>query len=350
MKIAILCDTHFGARNDHALIADSQQKFIDSFYEKMNAEGITTGIHLGDVFDRRKYLNISTLNWVKKRFIEPAERLGMHWHTIIGNHDTYYKNTNDVSSVNEILAPLDCFTVYNDPTEIQFGEFTFGMIPWINRENQKKCSDFIAKTKAQILCGHFEINGFEMNANILCNDGIEASQFSRFPCVLSGHFHKKHTKDNIHYLGTPYPLTFGDYGQPKGYHIFDTNTGELEFIPNPDSIFKVFKYDDDANDYDFDNQDFSEYNGCFVKVVVVDKKDPYTFDRLISKLYEVECFQIRIVDTTLANNFDDEKITIDLTEDTLTLIRKEIDNMSEVQDPDRLKKIMSEIYTEAVNL
>jgi DNA repair exonuclease SbcCD nuclease subunit len=350
MKIAILGDTHFGARNDHALIAKAQREFLDRFFADIEERGITTAVHLGDVFDRRKYLNIQTLNWVKKRFIEPSERLGLHWHTIIGNHDTYFKNTNDVSSVQEILAPLPSFTVYTEPEEVQFEHFLFGFVPWVNRENHDRCLKFVKKTKANILCGHFEINGFEMNANVLCNDGLERNVFSKFPAVLSGHFHKKHTQDNIHYLGTPYPLTFGDFGQPKGYHILDTETGDLEFIENEVSIFKIIKYDDQANDYDFETMDFSDYRDCFVKVIVVEKKNPYAFDRMLSKLYDTECFQIRIVDTTLAMQEGDGDIHVDMTEDTLSLIRREIDGMDNVDDPDRLKKVMSELFVEAINL
>jgi len=58
MKIAILNDTHWGARNDNTAIADHQIKFYrEVFFPHLRENGITTVFHLGDVTDRR---NIST--------------------------------------------------------------------------------------------------------------------------------------------------------------------------------------------------------------------------------------------------------------------------------------------------
>ena len=45
--------------------------------------------------------------------------------------------------------------------------------------------------------------------------------------VLSGHFHQKSEFANIRYLGSQMQFTWSDYGDNKYFHIFDTDTQEI---------------------------------------------------------------------------------------------------------------------------
>ena len=54
MKIALITDTHWGARNDSVIFADYFSKFYDNvFFPYIDDHNIKTCIHLGDVVDRR---------------------------------------------------------------------------------------------------------------------------------------------------------------------------------------------------------------------------------------------------------------------------------------------------------
>ena len=58
MKIALLNDTHFGARNDSNIFDEYFYKFYDNvFFPYLKENNIKTLIHLGDIVDRRKYIN-----------------------------------------------------------------------------------------------------------------------------------------------------------------------------------------------------------------------------------------------------------------------------------------------------
>ena len=58
MKVAIITDTHFGARNDNLNFNEYFFKFYDNlFFPTLKERGITTCIHMGDVVDRRKYIS-----------------------------------------------------------------------------------------------------------------------------------------------------------------------------------------------------------------------------------------------------------------------------------------------------
>ena len=69
MKIAILNDTHFGVRNDSEAFRNYQLKFYNEiFFPYLEKNNITTLIHLGDVVDRRKFINHNTAHNFREKF------------------------------------------------------------------------------------------------------------------------------------------------------------------------------------------------------------------------------------------------------------------------------------------
>ena len=77
-------------------------------------------------------------------------------------------------------------------------------------------------------------------------------------------------------------MTWSDYKETKSFHIFDTETRELEYILNPHTIFEKVYYDDTTVDYS--EFDVLTLKDKFVKIVVVNKKDFYQFDRFIDRV------------------------------------------------------------------
>jgi DNA repair exonuclease SbcCD nuclease subunit len=110
MRVALVTDTHFGARSDNLAFDQFFAKFYDEcFFPYLEKEGIKTICHLGDVFDRRKYINYNILQSCKKYFFNKARDLGIEIHMIPGNHDTYFKNTNEVNSPSLLLGEFTSF-------------------------------------------------------------------------------------------------------------------------------------------------------------------------------------------------------------------------------------------------
>ena len=78
MKIAIITDTHFGARNDNLNFNDYFYKFYDNvFFPTLKERDITTCVHIGDVVDRRKYISYRIANDFRSRFIERFSQKGI---------------------------------------------------------------------------------------------------------------------------------------------------------------------------------------------------------------------------------------------------------------------------------
>jgi DNA repair exonuclease SbcCD nuclease subunit len=352
MKIAILGDTHFGARNDSAVFHKHFQRFYqNTFFPYLKENGINHIIQMGDVFDRRKYINFQTLKSAREYFFDPLIDQKITAHFLVGNHDTYYKNTNDVNSPTLLLNEYENIRIVNDPLEVVFADVTFLMVPWIASDNEQRCLEAIKQTRASVVLGHFEIIGFEMQKGMLCDEGLNPDLLAGPEMVLSGHFHHKSTNRNIQYLGTPYEMTWSDYGDEKGFHVYDTDTRELTFVPNPEKMFYKVHYDDSAKSLDeVLVDDFSIYHEKIVKVIVRNKDNPVWFDMFIDKLEKAGVSDLQVVDDHFHLDLEDDQDIIDEAEDTMTILSKYVDQLNMTADRTRLDKLLHSLYDEALRV
>ena len=114
-------------------------------------------------------------------------------------------------------------------------------------------------------------------------------------------------------------------------------------------MFHKVVYDDKVESItDLTNKDFSSYTNTYVKVVVVNKTNPYLFDKFMNNLYNVNP-----ADITIAEDFSeltDDETLVDEAEDTLTILNKYVDGITEESiDNDKLKLLLKELYVEALN-
>ena len=356
MKVAIITDQHFGARNDSIAFLDYYEKFYrETFFPCLDSNGISTVLILGDTFDRRKYVNFYSLKRTKAMFFDELAKRNIQVWMLAGNHDTYFKNTNDVNSVDLLLKEYDNITVIDTPQTIHLNyenvNHDICMMPWICTDNYVNSMEEMKNTSATICMGHFDIAGFQMHRGLTSDDGLDRSIFKRFDMVMSGHFHHRSSSDNIYYLGNPYELTWVDYNDQRGFHLFDLDTHELDFIPNPNIMFHRITYDDKLESItEITEKDLTKYASSYVKVVVVNKTNPYLFDKFLENLYKQNP-----IDITIAEDFIDlteglEDDMIDQAEDTLTIINKYVDSIQEEHiDNNKLKTVIRELYVEALN-
>ena len=351
MKIALLTDTHFGARNDNLNFNDYFYQFYEGvFFPYLQQNGIKHCIHLGDLMDRRKYVSYRILKDFRERFIQPFLHLEIDLHILVGNHDIYFRNTNDVNSLQELLgANYKNIHIYPEAQEIDFGGFPILMMPWINPQNEIYSFGMMDETKADTMVSHLEVVGFEMHGGHFSESGFDKSQFKKFDTIFSGHYHKKSDDGQIYYLGTPYQMTWSDYNCPKGFHVFDTETRELTRIVNPQKIFEKIYYDDTQENYD--THDVNQYGNKYIKLVVVNKNDLYKFDKFTDRLFKADCHEVKIIEdfTDLdANTVSDD--IVENSQDTMTLLGKYIDDLDVNLDKTKLKGDISKLYHEAQDL
>ena len=227
MKVAIITDTHFGGKNDLHSFSQFQTRFYrGTFFPICRREKIDTILHLGDVFDRRKYTNFLSLKLAKEMFFEPARDYKVHM--LVGNHDCYYKNNNEVNSISLTCAEYDNITTYQDvPQVVEIGGSNILFIPWIAAAHYAESINVINTAKADVAMGHLEVNGNEIMPGLFCDHGLDRDLFKRYERVFSGHYHAQQDDGHIRYLGAPYEITWNDYNTAKGFHIYDTDTREF---------------------------------------------------------------------------------------------------------------------------
>lgn len=350
-KIAILGDTHFGMRGDSLDFHNHYKKFYEEvFFPYLEENDIKIVYQLGDLFDRRKFINFNSLYLARQYFFNPMREKEIQFYTLLGNHDVAYKNTLKVNSSQLLLQEYENICILDSFFTDDFDGVKIDVIPWICAENEEQIREKIKNSKAQICFGHFEIDGFEMDRGNVCHGGMNKNVLSRYDVVLSGHFHHKSNDGQIFYVGTPGEMTWADYNDDRGFHIFDTDTRELEFIENPFKIFHKLNYDDGQTDFEFwKNYDYSQYKNCYVKVIVVNKQNPYLFDTVLDNLYRIGASDISIVEDFTDPMIDGDDDLIDQAEDTMTILSKYIDGLTINVESDKLKTLMRELYVEALN-
>jgi len=340
MKVAIITDTHYGARKGSKYLHDYFETFYKNvFFPALEEHGVEAVIHMGDAFDSRKSIDYQSLEWAKRVVFNPLKKYDVHM--IIGNHDTYYKNTNEVNSPELLLQTYPNIKTYSKPTEVNVGGLDILFLPWINQGNEELSLNTIKKTTCRCAMGHLELQGFRVNRQIIMEHGLESKLFEKFERVYSGHYHTRSNDGKVFYLGNPYEMYWTDVNDTRGFHIFDTETLTHTPINNPYKLFYNIYYED--TNYKLFNA--TEYESKIVKVIVRKKSNPKDFEKFIDKLHSAGVQELKIVE-----NFDiheNEEFEIDEEENTISILNRYIDESEFEFDKNIIKGIFQDLYRQA---
>ena len=340
MKVAIITDTHYGARKGSKYLHDHFELFYRNvFFPALKEHKVETVIHMGDAFDSRKSIDYQSLEWAKRVVFDPLKKYDVHM--IIGNHDTYYKNTNSVNSPELLLQTYPNIKTYSDPTEVNIGGLNILLIPWINQENETTTFNLIQKTSSKVAMGHLEFQGFRVNRQLVMEHGLDSKLFENFKRVYSGHYHTRSDNGKIFYLGNPYEMYWTDVNDTRGFHIFDTETLTHTPINNPYKLFYNIYYEDTP----YQLFDATEYENKIVKVIVRKKSKPKDFEKFIDKLYSAKIQELKIVE-----NFDiieNNDFVIDEEESTISILNRYIEESEFEYDKAIVKGIFQDLYKQA---
>jgi len=340
MRVAIITDTHYGARKGSKHLHDHFELFYKNvFFPALEEHGVEAVIHMGDAFDSRKSIDYQSLEWSKRVVFDPLKKYDVHM--IIGNHDTYYKNTNEVNSPELLLQTYPNIKTYSKPTEVNVGGLDILFLPWINQGNEELSLNTIKKTNCRCAMGHLELQGFRVNRQIIMEHGLESKLFEKFERVFSGHYHTRSSDGRISYLGNPYEMYWTDVNDTRGFHIFDTETLTLTPVNNPYKLFYNIYYED--TNYKLFNA--TEYENKIVKVIVRKKSNPKDFEKFIDKLHSAGVQELKIVE-----NFDiheNEEFEIDEEENTISILNRYIDESEFEFDKNIIKGIFQDLYRQA---
>jgi DNA repair exonuclease SbcCD nuclease subunit len=340
-KVALITDTHFGIRKGNQVFHDYFEKFYkETFFPTLDERGITTVVHLGDCFDVRKGIDYWSLDWAKRVFFTPLKERGIDVHIIVGNHDIFYRQSLSINSPRLNLREYENVTIHDRPGTQVLLEVPVLLLPWLCEGNAEEFAHELDTTSAALAWGHLELAGFYANKDYQCQHGTDAKIFSRFDRVFSGHFHKKSTIGNVTYLGNPYQLYWNDEGDRRGFHIFDLETYELEFIENPNMMFHKIYYNEKESKLINPNK----YKGAQVKIIVEGASTPARLNTVVDKLYDNGIHDIKVIENVDISIDDDVEVEA---EDTLTTLTKYVEAMDDSFNKENVVQIFKSLYVEA---
>lgn len=353
-KIAVITDTHLGVRSDSPVFAEYQARFYENvFFPTVDALGITTVLHLGDFFERRKYTQHESIYHAMKCFVEPLIKRNMVMHLLVGNHDIALRHSNRINSPELFLSQYtDNIKCYTSPQTVNIDGRNVHIVPWINQENFRDTMTFIEQAEPSLLVGHFEITGFKMHpAGSPAESGLSIDTFRQQELVLSGHFHTQSKTANVQYVGNPFEFTWADYNDPRGFWILDTDTLGMEFVRNPEPMFVMLAYDND-DVKSLKSANIEQYKDKFVKILVMNKDSQKDFDRWLEKFYTCAPFEVQVIEATqvLTGELTQEQIEANA-KSTDVIISSYCDTVDELDESTRkqVKDLLNQLYYEAIN-
>lgn len=342
MKIAIITDTHYNFKKGNKLFHEYFEKFYNKvFFPSLKKYKVDTVIHLGDVFDNRKYTDYWSIDWTKRVVLDPLSKYDVHM--ILGNHDIFYKNTNNLNSPELLINQYKNIKIYKKPTTVDIKNFEVLFIPWITSENEQETLSAIKTTTAKVAMGHLELQGFYVNKYNFQQRGRDKGIFGKFDRVLSGHYHTRNDDGKVFYIGNPYQMYWSDYKDTRGFVIFDTDTYELIKIDNPYEMFKIIEYRDDVM------VNIDEYDNCIVKLIIKEKKDNVKYEKFLDFLLESNIQDLKIIEEVEINsNFEcDDLVEV---EDTLSILKKYVDESEISLNKSNIKDLIESIHKQSFQL
>lgn len=348
MIVAFLGDTHLGYKNDSLIMHEYFEKFYTNvFFPYLKEHNIQRVFQFGDLFDRRKYINFLTLYQSRKYFFDRLKKYGIDFHTLLGNHDIYFKNTLEVNSPQTLLREYDNITIYDDFNTINWAGVDIDIVPWIHSGNFEDIMNKIRESKSKLLFGHLEIMGFDMDIGNPARSGFDKKLFNKYDKVFSGHFHHRSDDGHIYYVGAPAQHTWADLNDIKGFHTYNLFTNELKFIPNPYTLYHTFLYDDRVlNDSFVKEFPYQDYKKVYLKILVKHKSNPYLFDKFIGELSKSELVDLSISeDYSLSSIQEDYDVNVENTPELLKNCIKGMDLGA--MNKEKLYNKLHEIYIEA---
>jgi len=344
MKIAILSDTHWSVKKGSKHFHDYFELFYKNiFFPTLEERGIKTVIHMGDAFDNRKGIDFWGLDWTRRVVLEPLRKYEVHM--IVGNHDIFFRNSTIINAPELLLNDYQNIKIYSSPKEICIAGMNSLILPWICSDNEEETFNLIQETKAKVVFAHLELSGFSAYPGHIMTDGLSVEKFEKFEKVFTGHYHTKSDNGKVFYLGNPYQMFWNDVDDTRGFHIFDTDTYDIEYFKNPYNIFERIYYEDSG----VKQIDISIIKDKIVKIIVRKKTNQLNFDKFVDKIVKSSPLDLKVVEII---DVDDENVNCEeiSAEDTLSILNKYVEEAEFNLDKTIIKKLLRDVYKEALEL
>jgi len=293
--LVVIGDIHAGCYSNSAEWFDNTKQLFYQFifpfikhvikkYPDRNVKVLLTG----DFFDIKQAVSTvieSESITIMEQLSELVEVLMM-----VGNHDCPSPHNTEINSVKPFYH-INNVQVY--PKTAILSTVTDEKILLMSYNSTKeKEKEIIDSNDAEYLFAHTEIAGFHYEGKpVEESKHNKIEDFAKFKRVYSAHIHKKQSKENILFLGTPRQVRANEFNNENGIYLIDFKEQKEYFIENKISPkFKVI------NVFTLMNMKLSEANefvkNSYVTVVcptnLMYKLNPHKIDQVLSEFKEIK--------------------------------------------------------------
>jgi len=281
MKVAIYADLHL--YNHHRLLVNSETalRFLTYLKTYCLENDINTIVNAGDFFHTKARAYAPHVIQALLR-LKDINKAGLTQYMIVGNHDMANPN----NTMNSIVF------VFSDYVKIipdyYFIDYENVRVHFLSFNNNLFENFIIAEEKKNVLIAHLDIIEFIMPNGFRSTRGFKISDFNEFDLVITGHYHKYQSRENIVYVGSPYQTSFAERDQPHGFLILDTNNVSWEFVEYSDAPkYKIITI---KNLKDINKNDIVSN---FVKVKLLNHK--ISKSKLRDTLFEIGAVSVDVI-------------------------------------------------------
>jgi len=340
-QIVLFTDAHFGVKSfSKKFFANQIAFFKEQFFPYLLKNNIKEVIFLGDFIHDKEVIDNHINQVILEEIVDWFGKNNVNLWVILGNHDIYFKNIRDFNYI-ETIKDRKNIKYVKESQVIKINDISFGFVPF-GLEN-KLPSEF----ECDVLLGHFDFIGFKLNRYNVSKKGLTPTLVNNYKLVLSGHYHNKSKNGNIQYLGSPYQMDWGDFGDSRGFYTLDKSLN-LTFIENKISpkYLKVtyeqkHKQDDPSIIIDDgekqDKLGFKEalelVRNQYVELQVFKYKNEVLYEQFKSELYNLQ----RIQNFQILDKYEKDILVAveDYDKSNFELLQ---DYMNEIEYPDEIDK------------
>jgi DNA repair exonuclease SbcCD nuclease subunit len=338
IKGAIFSDIHFGRKNNSEEHNQDCIDYINWFAENVKKDReIDHVIFMGDWHESRNAISGLTLNYsIEGATILNDLKLPVYF--IVGNHDLFYRKERKIYTP-VIFRGFDNFKLISQITKFpELKNVLF--VPYLF---ENEYPDLIKNTQGiSTIFSHLEFKDFIMTGEFnKSENGIDMKNIKHVDNIFCGHFHKRQSKGNIHYIGNTFQMDFSDTNDfNKGMCTFEYKNSEIKYIDYPNGPKYIKCKVSDL----LENHKNILHPKSYV-VAFDDIKLDYeaTFEMIESftKKYSLRNFHIE----QMQSDAVEENIEVSEQEDIDTSIKNALENNIKADDIDnaRLVKIYNEI-------
>jgi len=217
----------------------------------------------GDLFQDRQKIQVYAYQKTFEVFQKYSEKV--RWKLLLGNHDLWFAEKWDVSSVLPLNA-IKNVEVIGKPCSTQVGGVWFDWLPYVKNPVKAINDHFPDKEarKGRVLCAHIAVDGAKQGNFCHSSDvsvefegdmvKVAPEAFDGWRYVFLGHYHLAQFLDErMQYLGSPYQINFSEANHDPHIVILDTEAMSLEYIKNSFSPRHLIVKEEDLGEVDMVN-------------------------------------------------------------------------------------------------